>query len=80
MCARAAHVQVADEHCQLAKPPSQQVCIAQSACQLASGTDCSGNGLCSASAGECICNRGWQVLTLTTTTITHVSLHVPCMP
>ncbi|BDA45373.1 probable extracellular serine proteinase at N-terminal half [Coccomyxa sp. Obi] len=51
---------VADEFCQLSKPPGAQMCTAESACQLSSGVDCSGNGLCSASAGKCICNQGWQ--------------------
>lgn len=54
-------VQVADALCQLAKPAVAQVCSAESACQLSAGVDCSGNGLCSASAGKCICNQGWQV-------------------
>ncbi len=53
--------QVGDELCQLSKPPGTQMCSVESACQVSSGVDCSGNGLCSASAGKCICNQGWQV-------------------
>ena len=53
-------MQVADSLCLPQKPETAEMCSITDD-GLLNGVVCSGNGIYSQSAAQCICNSGWQV-------------------